>query len=705
MSNPSVIVPGYQIKHQIGAGGMSVVYLAEQQSLHREVALKVMRPVVADESHSIARFEHEAKTIAQLYHPNIMSIYDVGHLADGTLFYAMPYLTHGDLTAVHWQDDEHIKSVFTALCDGLAFAHEHGVIHRDLKPENILFDAFGHPQIADFGIAISDQHKKWTKDNSIVGSLNYISPEQAQSQSVDARSDIYALGAMLYEVVSGKPVFNEKEELALMLAHVSQTPQSLAKNKQHWQAVISQCLEKKPNKRYPNAQALKHAIAGINNEHSITHSRPQLKQKHGWMALGSVLLLLFVIWLWPDTTTEPANHSAQNQPTQFISSGNSGKVSHDNDYIELDPINQNQALTLLKEQLTQAWQPEVASLLLDKLLFHLTTQPENSVTVAETYIRKLNESSLKALHQTELSEALAWYQLINQTQTQLSTTQHDQLLSRINAIQESFSQELKAQYAERPLKAQQQMQSLWPDVAFAAKQQTTSKTRQTTQHHPNDLTTVILADMPFLALTETEVTVQQFRRFANATALQAVRCKNPTTSSLRFSSKTWSNPGFAQKNNHPVVCVTWQQATDYAHWLSQKTGHKYRLPNAQEWLAAKNQKPTTCGQHNVAGTETQHLKIKQQRHPCQDGYVQTAPVKSFDSFNAVFGMQGNVREWLQGCKKKNKIQSLFTKGSQCDSHPTIGQSWLSGQQGAGDVSYEKSGQAWTHIGFRLIREL
>ena len=152
MDATQITIPGYRIIQKIGAGGMSVVYLAEQQSLHREVALKVMRPVVADESHTIERFEHEAKTIAQLYHPNIMSIYDVGHMTDGTLFYAMPHLTHGDLSEIEWQGDQHIKTVFEAISDGLGFAHEHGVIHRDLKPENILFDSFGHPQIADFGI-------------------------------------------------------------------------------------------------------------------------------------------------------------------------------------------------------------------------------------------------------------------------------------------------------------------------------------------------------------------------------------------------------------------------------------------------------------------------------------------------------------------------------------------------------------------------
>ena len=107
------------------------------------------------------------------------------------------------------------------------------------------------------------------------------------------------------------------------------------------------------------------------------------------------------------------------------------------------------------------------------------------------------------------------------------------------------------------------------------------------------------------------------------------------------------------------MCVSWQQATGYARWLSQKTGHTYRLPKANEWLSAKATSKTACGQHNVAGRETQHLKIKGNRHPCKDNHVQTAPVKAHLSDHGIYGMQGNAREWLQGCKKKNKIQSFL----------------------------------------------
>ncbi|WP_154222492.1 bifunctional serine/threonine-protein kinase/formylglycine-generating enzyme family protein [Marinicella rhabdoformis] len=693
MAAIKINIPGYQIKQQIGSGGMSVVYLAEQLSLHREVALKVMRPVVEDESHTIERFEHEAKTIAQLYHPNIMSIYDVGHLEDGTLFYAMPHLTHGDLSHIEWKDDDHIKAVFEGICDGLSFAHEHGVIHRDLKPENILFDSFGHPQIADFGIAISQQHKKWTKDNRIVGSIQYISPEQAQSQPIDARSDIYAVGAMLYEALTGHTVFQETDELALMLAHVSKKPEPLPASKQQWQPVVSKCLAKSAKHRYQDAGQLKAAIAAVNSNDVLTQSRPQIKNKSGWIFGITTVLVLATVYFWP-SSSKPTE--TQNNNSQFISTGNNTAEPPPNDlYVELSETSQNNALELLTQRLNQPWEPGVADSLLESLLLHVTTQPELSLTIAETYINKVFNDGLMALNETDFERTATWQkQLLKSQQVfkdidPLKPLIEQQILQIEAAINNTFN--------SLPAKQQQKMTQTWPLLA--------SQKAQIQKRNKHDLPVIPLSQSRKLGITATEITVGQFRPFANATALEPERCKNPTTSSLRFSSKTWSNPGFLQKNNHPVVCVTWQQATDYARWLSQKTGHSYRLPKANEWLMAKPQSPAKCNQHNVAGGETQHLKIKQNRHSCEDAFIQTSPVKTHPAVQGVFGMQGNAKEWLQGCKKKNKIQSFFSDSNECDSHPAIGQSWLSGQQDLGDVSYEKSGQAWVHIGFRLIKEL
>lgn len=639
MNTPSIIVPGYRIKHQIGAGGMSVVYLAEQLSLHREVALKVMRPVVTDESHSIERFEHEAKTIAKLYHPNIMSIYDVGHLADGTLFYAMPHLTHGDLTAVHWQGDEHIKSVFSALCDGLDFAHEHGVIHRDLKPENILFDAFGHPQIADFGIALSDQHKKWTKNNSIVGSLNYISPEQAQSQAVDARSDIYALGTMLYEVISGKPVFKEKEELALMLAHVSETPKKLPNHQLHWQAVIDQCLEKKPNNRFQTANELKLAIEQVNSDHINTQNRTTIQPQITGLKLTAftALFLSLIIWLMGSNDEKKTPQSQTQAESQFIGASHSQAEDQTLDYIELNTYNPYPSLDQLQTSFQSPSSIEQAQSQQDALHFYLQTQPELALPVAKKWVEHVQT-------QQQSSESFdAWQALLNQFESQLTALNLQESVQWINISQ--------------------------------------NQGEETNNNHLSKNTKWI------------PVTVEAFRAFANDTAMENKKCKSPVGGGFRFTSKTWNNPGFPQKNNHPAVCMTWQQATDYAVWLSARSENSYRLPTASEWQNALGSAPK-CS--NLAGQETQRLKIKGDRHQCNDGHLYTSSVKKH--------LHGNVKIWLQGCKKKNKLQSLINDSNPCDSHPVGGQSWASTQDDRGDVEYIKSHSGRSDVGFWLVLE-
>jgi len=134
-------IPGYRIERQLGQGGMASVYLATQESLGRQVAIKVMTPERAPSEDMIRRFEQETRVIAQLDHPHIVSIYEVGRTTDGHLYFSMPYVPHGDLSKRDLRDDQNvILAIVRALCQALAYAHAQGVVHRDVKPENVLFD-------------------------------------------------------------------------------------------------------------------------------------------------------------------------------------------------------------------------------------------------------------------------------------------------------------------------------------------------------------------------------------------------------------------------------------------------------------------------------------------------------------------------------------------------------------------------------------
>ncbi|MCF6301286.1 MAG: serine/threonine protein kinase, partial [Proteobacteria bacterium] len=323
--NIQIKIPGYQIVQKIGEGGMSVVYLAIQESLKREVALKVMRPNILSDAAEVNRFIHEAETIAKLYHPNIVNIYEVGKLDNDALYFSMPYLKHGDLSAYEYESDKKLVSLIQSICDGLDYAHQKGIVHRDIKPENMLFDQFGNVKIADFGIALSRGARRWTKDNRIVGSVYYMSPEQARSKKVDARSDIYSVGAILYEILTGHVVFDADDDLALMIAHVNSPIPKLPDTLSHWQFIINKCLAKEPEHRFQCMQELKQALDKV----APARDKLLFKKRGGIRAIHYVMMV-FVTGLFALIINVWINNPDELQTSDFfsVSSGEPNKINN-----------------------------------------------------------------------------------------------------------------------------------------------------------------------------------------------------------------------------------------------------------------------------------------------------------------------------------------------------------------------------------------
>lgn len=204
-------VPGYEVVHEIGRGGMGIVYQAEQQNPRRRVALKVLRSLLADEHH-VKLFRREIQTLARLNHPAIATIYEAGQTDDGQHFFTMELAT-GPALNVYVRDKQLALrprlELFLRICAAVEYAHGHGVIHRDLKPSNIAVDADGNPKILDFGLArIADANVSAavtaTEAGQLVGTLGYMSPEQVRGNpaEIDRRSDVYALGVILYELLT-----------------------------------------------------------------------------------------------------------------------------------------------------------------------------------------------------------------------------------------------------------------------------------------------------------------------------------------------------------------------------------------------------------------------------------------------------------------------------------------------------------------------
>lgn len=248
----------YRIISQIGQGGMATVYKAYQPSMDRHVAIKVLPGQLAESPEFLQRFQQEARIIARLEHPHILPVFDFGE-SDGVTYFVMRFLEGGTLKdrmrdgPLPWAE---IDRLFTQLAEALGYAHERGIVHRDLKPANALIDANGNLFLTDFGIAklLESASPRLTQTDAIMGTPAYISPEQAQALPVDRRSDIYSLGIILYEMVTGRVPFTADTPLAVILKQISDPlPPPTAVRPDlpaSVERVILKALAKNPSDRY-----------------------------------------------------------------------------------------------------------------------------------------------------------------------------------------------------------------------------------------------------------------------------------------------------------------------------------------------------------------------------------------------------------------------------------------------------------------------
>ena len=256
-------IPGYTLKRKLGQGGMAAVYLAEQESFGREVALKVLVPQLAREPNFAERFQQEARLVARLSHPNIITVYDVGTFKD-LHYIAMECHTGGDLTKrmAHGLEPVEALRITREIADALGFAHGLGIVHRDIKPDNVLFRAHNNAAIlTDFGIAKNlSGHDRLTQTGSTVGTPKYMSPEQARGQALDGRADLYSLGVMLYEMLAGKLPFMADDAVTLAIKHVQDPVPRLNPHLGRYQPLLDCLLAKDAKERYANGAELMAAI-------------------------------------------------------------------------------------------------------------------------------------------------------------------------------------------------------------------------------------------------------------------------------------------------------------------------------------------------------------------------------------------------------------------------------------------------------------
>lgn len=392
-------IPGYKIEKEIGKGGMATVYLAVQESLERSVVLKIMDKVQRTASDEMAqRFMDEGRIVASLHHPNIVTIYDIG-LAGEDLYISMEYVQGGDLKK---RMESHVTpktalDIIEKIATALDSAHSHNVIHRDVKPANILFREDGTPLLTDFGIAKqTDFDKDLTSTGIFLGSPNYVSPEQADGKGVDGRSDIYSLGCIFYEMLTGYKPYHSDSVIDIVIQHKTSAVPTLPEKLSIYQSLLDRMMAKNLDERFANAQEMLKSIAKLQaledtsdeelipdfdiTGHTDTNKKPEKTNKKMSITL-IVLLVLSSIFFFglqfveiklkssdkqitkvstnsvlPTTTINPGKNLAQ----QTLETIQTEKVSQEETTTTESKVEENTATPVSKadkppsEQVTQA---------------------------------------------------------------------------------------------------------------------------------------------------------------------------------------------------------------------------------------------------------------------------------------------------------------------------------------------------------------
>ena len=312
MNIGQIIKDRYKILELLGEGGMAFVYKAEDKQLKRTVAIKTLKPNYVQQETFVERFKREAQTVANLNHPNIVQIFDWG--IEGEPFFVMEYIEGNTLTSIIAKKKTisigDILFISAQVSDGLQAAHSRGLVHRDIKPGNIMITPGGKVKVTDFGIvSIQNEDSDITKTGSILGTASYISPEQAQGKPVSVESDLYSLGTVMYELITGRPPFEGETPIATATKHLTEKPKKLSIYRKDipkgLENAVLKLLHKYPKDRYKNAEDLRSILLQQRRqlqmqetqENLVNLTNPKIKFRFTLPALVlSIGLVLGTVW-------------------------------------------------------------------------------------------------------------------------------------------------------------------------------------------------------------------------------------------------------------------------------------------------------------------------------------------------------------------------------------------------------------------------
>ncbi|MGY0798978.1 bifunctional serine/threonine-protein kinase/formylglycine-generating enzyme family protein [Lysobacter sp. A286] len=632
-TQPMPEVRGYRLLRVINHGGMSTVYLAEQIAPSREVAIKVMAPQALSDEVSRRRFENEVRTVARLEHPHVVRIHELGRTADGLPYYTMPYLSRGHLGQRRFlldngePDEPRIIATLRTVLSALAYAHGRGVVHRDVKAENVLFDEGEQPLLADFGIALRRGFgPRVTAIGLAVGSTAYMAPEQARGEEVDGRADLYSMGVLAWEMLTGHLPFEAADALSMAVMHAQDPIPKLPAHLRHWQGFMNRALAKQPGERFEDVSQMSDMLTRVERRQgwprlAVFWERitGQLADVPRWVLAATALVFVAIIG--------SAVLTRDNGIDGFFRAGApmiENTVQTDPIASMLRPLPEAPLQAALDNARRQIAQRNLTAPEGDNAYASVVTawqaEPDNPQVqaVADELTTALGAELLLNLRSGKDTRAKEYagrvQQLADDTGTRVSPAR-SQLQSDIQQVLQHRVEQAATHFdSTRAVAAAALSGPLGlSDDAAAKLQRLALAIPRSGQRLPGDPSGAVVATAG-VAVSRKPVSVDDYSRFATLTDRPAARCRERVSLLRVLAPRDWRNPGFDQDEENPVTCVSFVDAQAYAEWYSRQSGHTYRLPSTAEadQLAPEiSGKPlslwlldcgSSCKQREVGGT-------------------------------------------------------------------------------------------------------
>lgn len=745
-------IPGYRILRKIRQGGMSTVYLAVQQSVDREVAIKVMSPALNNDPSFGSRFYREAKIVGKLSHPNIVSIYDVGSHKHYN-YIAMDYLPGKPLTEriARGISLEESLSVVKDIASALDYAHQQGFIHRDIKPDNILFRADGGAVLCDFGIAKSIKTDlNMTSIGSVLGTPHYMSPEQAQGKTIDHCADLYSLGVVFFEMLTGQPPFTNEDPVAVAVKHLTAPVPKLPSEYKTLQPVINKLLAKNPADRYQSGQLLIEALDNLQNKlerrnpahttqtlatalqsaqliKALIHSfTDQFKQRFRRRLIDKTQIEQAALKLDPNQMAQIDDFVLNDKETHIVQRIVSKPIKRVNRrwlywpasiaiallsaFIYLDEYQPVQLQSYYQNIITanKTLEKETLTELVSQLIPKEATDINTATAVQAAPINHKQPQAIKRANNPDFYLTLKKYPLTIQTNPEWATV-------KILNIKPSYQDEIRLEEGDYHI--QVTAKDYYPETFWVSiknqgliQQVTLKPTRKLLASGTviND----VLADkgpapaMVVIPKGELNIDAKPPYQLRISKAL-AIGQHEVTFSDYDKYSKANNKPliddnGWG-RGRRPVINISFADAVNYADWLSEQTGETYRLPNREEWEYALRAMSTS----RYWWGDNQRPRAANCRRGCNSEWSQlfgssSAPVASYPANDfGLYDMSGNVAEWLDSCgETKTAAKPCDTKLTAGGSHSTSIKQLISGRYE--EIAASKRAK---DIGFRLLLEL